>query len=154
MGTRSDFYVGKGPEAEWLGSVAWDGYPSGIDKAVLEAKTEADYRTALEAFSQTRKDFTSPEMGWPWPWDDSCTSDYAYTFADGEVWASRFGRPYLTIPDLAKFESNDETPEAQEYFEGNSKSEVFPDMTARKKVTFGGRSGLIIVGSQGIVDEP
>jgi hypothetical protein len=30
MGTRADFYVGRGPDAEWLGSVAMDGYPSGV----------------------------------------------------------------------------------------------------------------------------
>jgi hypothetical protein len=29
MGTRADFYVGRGKDAEWLGSVAFDGYPSG-----------------------------------------------------------------------------------------------------------------------------
>jgi hypothetical protein len=30
MGTRADFYIGRGTEAEWLGSVAWDGYPGGV----------------------------------------------------------------------------------------------------------------------------
>lgn len=30
MGTRADFYVGRGTEAEWIGSIALDGYPDGI----------------------------------------------------------------------------------------------------------------------------
>lgn len=30
MGTIADFYVGRGPKAEWIGSIAWDGYPDGI----------------------------------------------------------------------------------------------------------------------------
>jgi hypothetical protein len=40
MGTRADFYVGRGGQAEWLGSIAWDGYPSGIDKWVFSVSTE------------------------------------------------------------------------------------------------------------------
>ena len=27
MGTRADFYVGRGDAAEWIGSIAYDGYP-------------------------------------------------------------------------------------------------------------------------------
>lgn len=27
MGTRADFYIGRGENAEWLGSIAWDGDP-------------------------------------------------------------------------------------------------------------------------------
>ena len=30
MGTRADLYIGRGTDAEWIGSVAWDGYPSGL----------------------------------------------------------------------------------------------------------------------------
>jgi hypothetical protein len=30
MGTRADFYVGRGETAEYLGSIAWDGYPDGL----------------------------------------------------------------------------------------------------------------------------
>ena len=32
MGTRADFYIGKGTDAEWLGSIAWNGYPDGIGR--------------------------------------------------------------------------------------------------------------------------
>ncbi len=39
MGTRADFYVGLGEQAEWLGSVAWDGNPDNDVAAInqLEA---------------------------------------------------------------------------------------------------------------------
>jgi len=49
MGTRADFYVGRGETAEWVGSVAWDGYPNepwGIGRTtdLFTATTEADFR--------------------------------------------------------------------------------------------------------------
>ena len=37
MGTRADFYIGRGATAEWIGSIAWDGYPDGIPAPILEA---------------------------------------------------------------------------------------------------------------------
>ncbi len=92
MGTRADFYVGVGKDAEWLGSIAWDGYE--IEEAddvktpahrVRRAQTEADYRAAVQAFLESRDDATYPKDGWPWPWEDSNITDYAYAFVDGEV---------------------------------------------------------------------
>lgn len=34
MGTRADFYVGTGANAEWLGSIAYDGHPDTIYKVL------------------------------------------------------------------------------------------------------------------------
>lgn len=42
MGTRADFYVRKDSQMEYLGSIAWDGYPSGIDEAVLRSTDEKE----------------------------------------------------------------------------------------------------------------
>ena len=41
MGSRADFYIGEGTEAEWLGSVAWDGYEWDKEKgsAIASAKS-------------------------------------------------------------------------------------------------------------------
>jgi hypothetical protein len=115
MGTRADFYVGRGESAEWLGSIAWDGYPDGID----------------------------PEMGWPWPWDDSGTTDYAYAFEDGAVYASSFGhawfRPNPDAPDFGE-------PEWDEHGNDLGSDATFPNMAERKAVTLGPRSGVIVVG--------
>jgi len=49
MGTRADFYVGRGEQAEWLGSIAWDGYPSGNPAPVTAMTSEAAYREKVEA---------------------------------------------------------------------------------------------------------
>jgi hypothetical protein len=43
MGTRADFYIGRGESAEWVGSVAWDGQPSGMPEPLLTATTKGDF---------------------------------------------------------------------------------------------------------------
>ena len=145
MGTRADFYVGRGEKAEWLGSIAWDGYPEGIPKSILKAKqSEEEFRMEVVKELSVRGDSTFPEMGWPWPWDDSRTTDYAYAFEDGKVWASSFGHewfdPLLPQP-------------IDEYVEGDWEKKqvaIFPNMSAIKKVNLGKRSGIMIVGPKGV----
>lgn len=137
MGTRADFYVGRGEQAEWLGSIAWDGYPDGVDKVVLRAKSEPAYRRALSRFFEDRTDVTLPEQGWPWPWDNSQTTDYAYAFDGGKVYGSCFGHKWF----------NAMKPEREDH--GDDKPTVFPDMTSRQKVTMGKRSGVIVIGANG-----
>lgn len=86
MGTRADFYIGQGKAAVWLGSVAYDGYQWDEDKdnPLYRAKTQADYMQAVADILK-RDDGTTPDDGWPWPWDNSGTTDYAYHFADGKT---------------------------------------------------------------------
>lgn len=134
MGTRADFYVGRGTQAEWLGSIGMDGYPDGVSGYVLAAKTEDNYRKAVAQFLKERSDGTTPDMGWPWPWDDSNTTDYAYAFDDGTVYACPFGHGW--------FVARDEQPEDLP----DDKTAVFPDMKDKKKVALGRRSGLLIIG--------
>jgi len=115
MGTRADFYVGTGEGAEWLGSVAWDGYQWAEQPGnpVAMASTEEEFREAVAEVMAGREDATTPDMGWPWPWNDSRLSDFAYYFADGRVaWDDR---------------------------------DDWPDMSAVANVTFGCRSGLLVV---------
>jgi len=133
MGTRADFYVGRGKDAEWLGSIAYDGHPESIDRDVRFASDEEDYRAAVKALIAGREDGTRPEDGWPWPWDNSQTTDYAYAFDAGDVWASGFGYGWF-----------DACNPPEEY--GDQKTAVFPDMSARKAVAYGKRSGLLIIG--------
>jgi len=137
MGTRADFYIGRGESAEWLGSIAWDGYPDGIDKEVLNATTEADFRASLAEFFAKREDVSLPADGWPWPWDDSQTTDYAYALDSGKVCGSCFGQGWFD--PLIESEEQEENP-----------TEVpFPDMRDRKNVQLGGeKSGIIIVRSK------
>jgi hypothetical protein len=136
MGTRADFYIGRGEQAEWLGSVSYDDYPRGV---IDDAKTAADaetFRVAVGNFIAGRDDGTTPEMGWPWPWENSQTTDYAYALDDGKVWASRFGGPWFVA-------TADEPDDASGTYQ---KSAVFPDMRDRKAVAQPGtaRSGAML----------
>lgn len=89
MGTRADFYVGRGKTKKWIGSIAFDGYR--ITEALMRCKSEKDFRRLVAWQLSKRDDATLPEQGWPWPWDDSSTTDYAYAFFGGRVRASCFG---------------------------------------------------------------
>jgi hypothetical protein len=155
MGTRADFYVGRGPDAEWLGSIAWDGYPDGIDHYVLEGITEDDYRRAVERFLSERRsptptrsrtgDATLPEQGWPWPWNDSGTTDFAYAYDSGIVWASNYGSPWFR--PIGDWQADLERRDAP-----SSRAALFPDMSGRKnRAPLGSkRSGTIaITGGEG-----
>lgn len=149
MGTRADFYVGRGEQAEWIGSIAWDGYPDGITPYgtnawpegghLFDAVTEQQFRERVVQFFAGRDDVTLPDQGWPWPWEDSRTTDYAYALDDGRVWASCFGHEWF-----------DPRHEPQDDDEGpTAKVAVFPNMKDRQRVTFGKRSGVIVVTAQG-----
>ena len=95
MGTRADFYIGKGKNSEWLGSIAWDGYPKGIPTVLLRQTNEKGFRANVSKFLDSRDDATLPNDGWPWPWEDSGTTDYAYTLSGDKVLASCFGSAWF-----------------------------------------------------------
>ena len=135
MGTRADFYMGKNETAEWLGSIAWDGYREGIPDPILKATDETVFRDLVTAFIAAREDGTKPEQGWPWPWDDSGTTDCSYWFDNGEVWQAHWRGPYIRVSE----------PETDDEPTGEPVS--FPNMSSRKNVTLGKRSGVIIVRS-------
>lgn len=124
MGTRADFYVGVGENANWIGSIAWDAYPSGIPESIRMAKTEDEFRVAVSALYK-RDDVTLPSDGWPWPWDDSLKTDWAYCFDGDGVKAFCFGR---LVDDAWK--NGDDGAERSD---GKSK---FPDMSSRASVAF------------------
>ena len=134
---------------EWLGSVAFDGYPEGFNDQsgimAMTAKTESEFRASVGEVLSNRGDGTTPDMGWPWPWDDSLLTDYAYVF-DGEmVNGFAFGRPF----DLQKRIADDgieeaETDDDETDDDENKVSGYFPDMSGQKNVTYGKRSGLLV----------
>src|SRR3990172_3601115 len=121
MGTRADFYIGRGEKAEWLGSIAWDGYRDGLPDEMFESKTETEWRERVVKFITSRKDGTLPARGWPWPWEDSNTTDCAYSFHEGNAIELK-----------------------------TDGTEVFPNMKAIQNVTYGKRSGTITITPQGI----
>lgn len=133
MGTKADFYIGIGENAEWLGSVAWDGYEWEQESELVDAKTVEEFRAQVQQVEKVRDDFTSPDMGWPWPWDNSRTTDYAYVFDGDHVRVFGFGTEHF-------FDDNGDI-----YLE-DFKFDGFPDMSSRRNVTFGKRSGVVIIG--------
>jgi hypothetical protein len=148
MGTRADFYLGRGKDAEWLGSIAWDGYPGGISNKLLDSWTEDEFKERLAEFAKGRNDWTSPADGWPWPWENSGTTDFAYAFDEEELWMSCFGREWRKVrdgePERVDEAGNDIEPDP--WPKGN-KAEMFPDMTDKMNVTWGKRSGLMVIGT-------
>lgn len=87
MGTRADFYVGRGRQALWLGSVAMDGRDPEFFRGAI---TEAIFRTRVDEWMTQVDHSTYPPDGWPWPWEDSCLTDVSYAF-DGVLWMTSFG---------------------------------------------------------------
>ena len=102
------------------------------DAQILNCTGPEAFRHAVAEFLK-KEDGTTPEMGWPWPWETSRTTDYSYAFDGDKCWASGFGSPW--------FDPLKEQPE-----EDKGAKPVFPDMTSKQKVTFGKRSGLIVIG--------
>ena len=101
MGTRADFYVGTGPDAEWIGSISYDGDPNGPPKLLLRASSEATFRARATEILSSATLSTLPTEGWPWPWEDSRTTDFAYAWcSDGQPRVSSYGRAWTTPADL------------------------------------------------------
>jgi hypothetical protein len=173
VGTRADYYIGRGPDAIWLGSIAWDGDPH-THEPLLAATTKDEFLEAVREHCRGRDDFTSPDDGWPWPWTDSHTSDYAYTFDDGTVWLTQHEPgPYtgkMVWCSVACYnehaavraawwkrererDSREGTPQAE--YAADPEPEalvpdggmcVFPDMTDVQNVQLGRKSGIILIG--------
>lgn len=118
MGTRADFYIRRGRvlrQVDWIGAIAWDGYPEGVPNKILEAETEEDFLKAVQDMKKDRDDFVDPEKdGWPWPWENSYLTDYVYVFN--------------TKTKKVKYKSFDKVTK-------------FPDMSDYKKAT--GKSGFL-----------
>jgi hypothetical protein len=148
MGTRADFYLDTEDKLVWIASIAWDGYPEGVyikdkegnTKYLTDCDSEETYRKFLVDFFSGRDDVTYPQMGWPWPWENSRTTDFAYTFSRErkEVVFTCFGRGWFNFKE---FEESEKLPEE----EGRKLPKVkFPDMSNIMNVAWDERSGLMI----------
>lgn len=139
MGTRADFYVGRGKDAEWLGSIAMDGYHGApghpLETGLIRATSEDQYRAIIAKMMVEISHATPPELGWPWPWEDSNTTDYAYAFDGGKVHANCFGHGWY---DPCIVDDDESRPD--------SRPTDFPKMTPPDN-PFHDRSGLIIISS-------
>ncbi len=167
MGTRADFYIKDHHIMTWLGSVAYDAYPDGVDSAVLKAKNRNRFQTAVLDFFHDRDDEATYAIeGWPWPWEDSNTTDYAYVFdvQKKQTFISCFGTPYYTLKDSQRFDTayerwykkQDENADVDKYPEPDfdkflvkikrTKKFNFPNMKAIQNIKLeGSASGLIVI---------
>lgn len=121
---------------KWLGSQGWDGYPDGIDNKVLSETTEDGFENTVNEYLSARRDATFPKDGWPWPRNDSRTTDYSYIFENGKVMASNFGYPLFD--PLKEDDEGGEKEEAK--MDG-----YFPDMKDIQNVAFDDRSGVLFI---------
>ena len=102
MGTRADFYVGRGPDARWLGSVGYDGHHDNFGFLLAATKVRHNrakkFRQIVNEMLRERDDSTFPKDGWPWPWPDSCLTDVAYAYDNGHVYATEhWFEPYAEM---------------------------------------------------------
>jgi hypothetical protein len=150
MGTRADFYVGRGPKAQWLGSVAYDGHPENFKGIIYAPKNEKEFEKAVLAELADRDDATLPKDGWPWPWRDSHLTDYTYAWDEGTVWITAHVQGAKeTEPSWYNvkgwYDGRKQMPEEWkgELPHGTAVA-VFPDMRDRQNVTLGKRSGVLL----------
>jgi len=135
MGTRADFYD---KDMQWLGSIGWDGYPNNDEfNPIFDASTYDEYLAEVAKLLTGCEDATLPKDGWPWPWEDSSITDFAYKWDGSHVVFSNFGKPWQGRTD-APFDGD----------VANMPSGVFPNMKHMQKVTLGARSGLIVFGGK------
>jgi len=144
-GKRADFYVGKGAEAEWIGSIALDGYRDGIDDQILQCTSPEAFRHAVKSFLGERDHATTPEQGWPWPWNTSATTDCSYWHFGGKTWESISGHFVDCYAPCDQPELDEEEPDYEEQIAALERIN-YPDMETKKNVTMGPRSGLIVIG--------
>jgi hypothetical protein len=115
---HADFYLGTGPDARWLGSLAEIGGPDQVSRldtradpstttGVLSALDPDPYEAAVAALLDhlrgTEVGFVAvpdpgDQVGWPWLAATSARW-YAYAFTDRRVRVSLHGGPWF-IPDL------------------------------------------------------
>jgi len=153
MGTRADFYIKNESSLEWLGSIAWNGQE--IDN-VAKAQTSIEYKFLVNSFLHNRNDATFPADGWPWSWNNSKLTDCCYVFIPGKwpnlgkVWKNidRIGShedhtsPLLFVPIDHKDEYNDKY---DRIVPTSVLRMCVPDMSNVRNVTFGPRSGVIVI---------
>ena len=145
MGTRADFYIKQAgqPAIEWVASIAWDGYPSGISCGVKKATTIQQYKDELQQFFEQRDDVTTPALGWPWPWSTSATTDYAYLFDQvrGKVVVHYQDDKWI---DASLYDDEDFDPYEPGYVVTEVVAYSLPEYSTAS-ATYGRRSGLLVI---------
>lgn len=105
MGTRIDYYIGVGQEAEWIGSETHNGFfiEEEKDHPIHLATTAEDFKKAVHAkMNESPQCSKWPKDGWPWSWDTSDTTDVVCCFYEGQVKVFQFDeKRAIEWPDMS-----------------------------------------------------
>ncbi|MEO1208843.1 MAG: hypothetical protein AAFX78_04795 [Cyanobacteria bacterium J06638_20] len=97
---------------------------------LVGVETQGRYREVVEEILSSVSHSTTPDQGWPWPWDDSSVTDYAYCWDGSRV----------VIASDDELEEDDEPePFPRIPF-------MLPNQSHRRNVALDERSGLVIFG--------
>ena len=91
----------------------------------MSSRNPQEFKENVTNEIKSRKDGTLKNMGWPWPWNDSRTTDYSYVFDTK--------RSKIDIFEYGRINGQGE------------ELNIFPDMSEIMNVALNSRSGLIYV---------
>lgn len=78
---KADFYVGIGPDAEWIGSVSKCGSPfEMLTEMLLQVNQTMYEELVIEYINYCEGVVANHICQWPWQWPDSRMTDYSYFF--------------------------------------------------------------------------
>jgi hypothetical protein len=111
MSSKADFYIKRGNELEWQGSIMWGGNERSIPTSITQSCSELEFTMALTYFLDGKKDAVRPPTRWPWHWHSSKMTDYAYIMIPekGAVYISNFNSPTYTIYQFRDFQKRNKS---------------------------------------------
>lgn len=99
MGTRCDFYAGRGLEATYLGSIGHDAFPDAMALRFAGVTDRAAFDERLRAVFAEFGEIPA-RNGWPWPWRSSDTTDVVVAFDAGRCWVSHPSGCWALLDDF------------------------------------------------------
>lgn len=93
----ADFYLGRGPSAEYLGSLPTAGAPEDMQvwerfqSLTDENYTAQDFREEVDDLRGETIKITEGPASWPWRYASSLDTPWAYVFDAGTVYVYRYG---------------------------------------------------------------
>ncbi|UUV28588.1 hypothetical protein NQK81_27835 [Amycolatopsis roodepoortensis] len=113
--TTHDFYLGRGQDADWLGSVRLGTRNDRWLDEITRARSAGGFITLVALFLRTARIHEAGEVAlgnreWPWPWPTSHGTDFTHAFDTDAVWTARRGDRWSLRADQYIPPGPDETP--------------------------------------------
>lgn len=99
MGTRCDFYAGRGTEAIYLGSIGHDAFPDAMARRFAGVTDRASFDERLQAVFAEYGEIPA-KYGWPWPWRSSHSTDVVVAFDEGRCWVTHPSGCWALLDDF------------------------------------------------------